>query len=150
MELNDGAFAASKSPKAAARGGEEEWAALRHLPHYSHLKRAFWWEQCADGRRISGVPKKGFKPPKCCHRSDSSSLPQTPSSVLPCLVQPCTAGLHWNVVSFLLSFLLYIYYPTIVICYCYCYCYCNISCKTLFSYMAIYFHLVHHSVPHGP
>ena len=141
MELNDGAFAASTSPKAGARGGEEEWAALRHLPHYSHLKRAFWWEQCADGR-ISAVPKKGFKPPKYCHRSDSSSLPQTPSSVLPCLVQPSTAGLHWNVVSFLLSSLPYVCCPTTVICccYCYCYCYCNISCKTLFSYMAIYFH----------
>ena len=99
MELNDGAFAASKSPKADARGGRRKMdRALRHLPHYSHLKRAFWWEQCADGRRISGVPKKGFKPPKCCYRSDSSSLPQTPS-VLPCLVQPSTAGLHWNVVS---------------------------------------------------
>ena len=41
--------------------------------------------------------KKGLQTLQCCHRSDSSSLPQTPS-VLPCLV-PSTAGLHWNVVS---------------------------------------------------
>ena len=57
------------------------WA-VRHLLHYSNLKRVFWWP-CADGRRISLVPKKGFS----CHRLDSSSLPQTLS--LLSSVQPC-------------------------------------------------------------
>ena len=76
--------------------------------------------------------KKGLQTLQCCHRSDSSSLPQTPS-VLPCLVQPSTAGLHWNVVSspqedyscFLLSILLSA--PTMI-----CYLLASLSLISLF------------------
>ena len=71
------------------------WA-VRHLLHYSNLKRVFWWP-CADGRRISLVPKKGFS----CHWLDSSSLPQT-LSLLSCpALLPPSSVLHaaWNVVS---------------------------------------------------
>ena len=89
MELNDGAFAASTSPKAAARGGGRRMGSFEAFaPLFPFEKSLLVGAVCRWEEDKCGA-KKGLQTLQCCHRSDSSSLPQTPS-VLPCLV-PSTA-----------------------------------------------------------